>query len=106
LGTNNILLKNENSNIAGIIDFGDIALGDIARDFNGFYRNHGLNFTQKIIDSYPGELGLSIWERIKFYAKKQPFMIYYYSQIFQQTQLRKNLIEVINNEFENNSEIY
>lgn len=99
LGTNNILFDKSTNTISGIIDFGDIAYGDLARDFNGFFRHHGPEFVSLIFRYYKIELGEYFWERVEFYAKKQKWMVYFYAQQFQHEEIRKELLQAIEKEY-------
>ena len=99
LGTNNILFNEKTKKIAGIIDFGDIAYGDLARDFNGFFRHHGAEFVSLILRYYKPELGDYFWERVELYAKKQNWLIYFYADKFQHEEIKPQLIEAIEIEF-------
>ncbi len=99
LGTNNILFNEKTKRISGIIDFGDIAFGDIARDFNGFFRHHGADFVSQVLRYYKIELGDYFWERVEFYAKKQKWMIYFYADKFQHEEVKSELLKSIEAEF-------
>lgn len=99
LGTNNILFNERTNTIDGIIDFGDIAYGDLARDFNGFFRHHGADFVSLILRYYKLELGDYFWERVEFYAKRQKWMIYNYVDKFQHEEIKPQLLEAIEKEF-------
>lgn len=95
LGTSNLLFNPEENRLAGIIDFGDICLHDPARDFNGILRNHGKNFTQKVLEYYDCNSETSFWNRIEFYARRHYFMIVFYAPLFGFADYIPNVIEEI-----------
>lgn len=82
LGTSNILFDDHRNQIAGIIDFGDISLHDPARDFNGLLRNHGRQFTEKVLLSYANHIDIDFWKRIEFFAIKHYAMLVFYAPNF------------------------
>ncbi len=82
LGTHNILFDESTHTIAGVIDFGDIALFDPARDFNGFLRNFGAEFTAEVLKNYTLTQESNFYDRIEYYAKRQPFFIIAYAKKF------------------------
>jgi aminoglycoside 2''-phosphotransferase len=99
LGSNNILFNQKSKKIGGIIDFGDLSYGDLARDFNGFFRHHGAEFVSLILRYYKIELGDCFWERVEFYARKQKWMVYYYADKFQHEEIKPELLKAIEKEF-------
>ena len=82
LGTSNVFFDPNQKSVAGVIDFGDMCIHDPARDFNGILRNHGRQFTEKVLSYYGQEMEPNFWDRIDFYAKKQNFQIIFYAPKF------------------------
>ena len=66
-GTGNILFDPESESIAGIIDFGDVGLGDPASDFAGLFISFGEAFYRNCCSVYP-EMETAL-ERVKFYCE-------------------------------------
>lgn len=64
-GASNIIWLPESKEISGIIDFGNVRLGDPAYDFAGILSSYGEDFFNMCIQLYPN--GQSICERVKFY---------------------------------------
>ena len=56
-GTSNVLLDAARSEIAGVIDFGDMSIGDPAADFATFYRRLGKPFAEAMAEAYRMPLG-------------------------------------------------
>lgn len=65
-----ILINNINK-ISGVIDFGDLALGDVAFDFAGIYLSYGKRFMEDVIKCYKLNLDSDFIKRIEeFYIKQ------------------------------------
>lgn len=68
-----ILFDIAEKRIAGIIDFGDLRMGDPALDFAGIALTYGDEFLSEVISFYTGEVDGGIWDRIHcFYAQQVP----------------------------------
>ena len=80
LGTNNILVDFEQNCLAGIIDFGDLCLGDPAADLAGFYRNFGRQFTEELISRYQRPIESNFWLRIDYESKRKLFFVAYFAK--------------------------
>lgn len=80
LGTNNILIDFKQNSLNGIIDFGDICLGDPAADFAGFYRNFGRRFTEDLISYYQRPIEKNFWTRIEYESKRKMFFVVYFAK--------------------------
>ena len=80
LGTNNILVDFEQNRLSGIIDFGDLCLGDPAADFAGFYRNFGRDFTQELISCYQRPIEENFWTRIEYESKRKMLFVVYFAK--------------------------
>ena len=80
LGTNNILVDLDSNRLNGIIDFGDLCLGDPAADFAGFYRNFGRQFTDELISHYQRPMEANFWLRIDYESKRKLFFVVYFAQ--------------------------
>ena len=79
LGINNILVNFEQNSLGGVIDFGDLCLGDPAADFAGFYRNFGRQFTQELICYYQKPIEANFGTRIEYEAKRKLFFVVYFA---------------------------
>jgi aminoglycoside 2''-phosphotransferase len=77
LGTNNVLVNFEQNSLSGVIDFGDLCLGDPAADFAGFDRNFGRQFTQELISYYQRPIEENFWTRIEYESKRKMFFVVY-----------------------------
>ena len=67
LGTEHILVDEYSGRPVGIIDFEDADVGDPAIDFVGFWITLGPERTQRLLDSYPGQVDAGFLHRIKTY---------------------------------------
>jgi aminoglycoside 2''-phosphotransferase len=79
LGTNNVLVNFKQNSLGGVIDFGDLCLGDPAADFAGFYRNFGRQFTQELISYYQRPIEANFWTRIEYESKRKMFFVVYFA---------------------------
>jgi len=71
--TSDHILIDKSDKLTGIIDFGDLAIGDRAFDFTGLYAEYGRTFTEKVIDAYEGKIDDNFMARIEtFYMKQVP----------------------------------
>ena len=64
-GTGNILFDADKQSISGIIDFGNVGIGDPASDFAGLLVSYGEEFYRMCYTIYP-EMETAL-ERVKFY---------------------------------------
>ncbi len=79
LCTNNVLVNFQQRSLGGVIDFGDLCLGDPAADFAGFYRNFGHQFTQELIYYYQRPIEKNFWTRIEYESKRKMFSVVYFA---------------------------
>jgi aminoglycoside phosphotransferase (APT) family kinase protein len=68
LGAEHILLDQASGKITGIIDWGDVALGDPAFDFAGLWVFAGEDFLQQVLRSYSSPIDQNFLERVRFVA--------------------------------------
>ena len=73
LSGEHILCKPNGEQIAGIIDWGDLSIGDPAFDFTGLWHNYGSKFVGQVLVGYEGEVDDTFRERISFYSRMIPF---------------------------------
>ncbi len=66
LSSRHILLSPEKTNISGIIDFGEMAVGDPADDFQGFW-SYGEDFLKEVLRHYALEKDDSLTNRSHLY---------------------------------------
>lgn len=65
-GTGNIIYNPESLSIEGIIDFGNVAVGDPASDFAGLLSSYGEDFYKQCSSIYPAME--QAYDRVKFYC--------------------------------------
>jgi aminoglycoside 2''-phosphotransferase len=73
LGSDHILFDPTRRAIAGIIDFGDMAIGDPLGDFVGLAA-YDATFLEAALAAYTRPLGGAATERLAFYQKRLPFI--------------------------------
>ncbi len=78
-GTNNVLLDAARSEIAGVIDFGDISLSDPSTDFATFYRRFGKSFAELVAGSYRLPMGDDFWTRVDYESKQKLFFVAFFA---------------------------
>ena len=79
LGTSNVLIDAARSRIAGVIDFGDISIGDPATDFATFYRRFGRPFAEDMVDAYRLPLEDEFWMRVDYESKRKLFFVLFFA---------------------------
>jgi aminoglycoside 2''-phosphotransferase len=72
LADEHILYDPARGAISGIIDWGDVAIGDPAIDFTGLLAAYGKDFTERVLAHYQGEVDTSFRNRIRFYQGVMP----------------------------------
>ncbi len=78
-GTSNVLIDPARSEIAGVIDFGDMSIGDPAADFATFYRRFGKPFAEDMAENYRLPLGDDFWTRVDYESKRKPFFVLFFA---------------------------
>ena len=78
-GTNNVLLDAARSEIAGVIDFGDISISDPAADFATFYRRFGKPFAEDMAENYRLPMGDDFWTRVDYESKRKLFFVLFFA---------------------------
>jgi aminoglycoside 2''-phosphotransferase len=76
LSDEHILMDPETSKLTGVIDWGDVSIGDPAIDFAGLYNALGEPFARLVFDAYAGDErheDAAFWRRVRFYAEIVPF---------------------------------
>ncbi len=68
-----ILWNPETEEITGIIDWGDIRIGDPALDFTGIMYDCGIEFTEKVLAAYELPVDETFMERADWYGKLLAF---------------------------------
>lgn len=63
-----VLIEPETGGISGVIDWGDVILGDPAIDFAGLYTWFGDGWLDLLLEGYPGELDAGIAARTRYLA--------------------------------------
>ncbi len=67
-------LLHQAGELSGVIDFGDVRLGDPAYDFVGLYAAYGAEFTQEVVKRYGLPQDDLFWQRVTgFYVQRLPF---------------------------------
>jgi aminoglycoside 2''-phosphotransferase len=59
--------------LTGVIDWGDVAIGDPALDFAGLYSLFGRGFVEQMLRRYQGQEERAFWRRLDFYRCILPF---------------------------------
>jgi aminoglycoside 2''-phosphotransferase len=73
LSSDHIIYDPSRNNLSGIIDFGDLMIGDAAYDFTGILLEYGSSFLDEVLVHYSPPLEVNYLERIeKFYIPKIP----------------------------------
>ncbi len=73
LACEHIFYNPERSTLTGVIDWGDVTIGDSALDFVGFHQTHGKEFTEQVLMRYQGRVDAAFQQRIHFYLCYGPF---------------------------------
>jgi aminoglycoside 2''-phosphotransferase len=59
--------------LTGVIDWGDVTIGDTAIDFVGPHWTYGREFTEQILMRYQHPIDESFWQRMNFYLSYSPY---------------------------------
>ncbi len=59
--------------LTGVIDWGDVTIGDPALDFVGLHQQHGRAFVEQVLSDYQGQIDGAFWRRMDFYLCYEPF---------------------------------
>jgi subfamily B ATP-binding cassette protein MsbA len=59
--------------VAGVIDWGDVIIGDPARDFMDLATQFGYNFVAALLEEYSGIIDNRFWQRLHFYQQYDPY---------------------------------
>ena len=73
LSADHILFDRATRTLAGIIDFGDMAVGDPLGDFVGL-APYGKAFLEAVLAAYARPLGVAARDRLAFYRRRLPFI--------------------------------
>jgi aminoglycoside 2''-phosphotransferase len=73
LNSDHILYDPGRGTLVGIIDWGDVSIGDPAMDFADLFASYGRNFVEMVLARYEPERDATFWERVSFYASVMPF---------------------------------
>ena len=75
-----MLWNPETEEITGIIDWGDIHVGDPALDFTGILYDCGMDFTKLVLGHYSRPVDPTFMFRVDWYGKLLGFHMIEYSQ--------------------------
>ncbi|MCE2440157.1 MAG: aminoglycoside phosphotransferase family protein [Candidatus Latescibacteria bacterium] len=78
-GTSNVLIDASGTKLTGVIDFGDISVGDPAADFATFYRRFGKPFAEDMAEAYRLPLGDAFWSRVDYQSKRKLFFVLFFA---------------------------
>ena len=78
-GTGNVLINAAGWELTGVIDFGDISLGDPSTDFATFYRRFGKPFAEDMVQAYRLPLGEDFWTRVDCQSKRKLFFVLFFA---------------------------
>jgi aminoglycoside 2''-phosphotransferase len=73
LTANHVLCDITGAAISGVIDWGDVAIGDPAIDFAGLLADCGADFMELALAAYAGGVDDTFRSRTQFYAEAMPF---------------------------------
>lgn len=73
LNSDHILYDAARGLIVGIIDWGDMCIGDPAMDFADLFESYGRGFVEMVFNSYEPVRDATFWQRVSFYATVMPF---------------------------------
>jgi aminoglycoside 2''-phosphotransferase len=73
LNGEHILCDPERGVLTGVIDWGDVTIGDPALDFVGLHWQHGRAFVEQVLRGYQGQIDGAFWKRMDFYLCYEPF---------------------------------
>lgn len=73
LNGDHILYDAARGRIAGIIDWGDMSIGDPAMDFADLFESYRRGFVEMVFDSYEPARDATFWQRVSFYTTVMPF---------------------------------
>ena len=73
LACEHILCDPERGTLTGVIDWGDVTIGDLAMDFVGLHDGRGREFTGLVLAGYRGIVDAAFWRRMDFYLCYGPF---------------------------------
>ncbi len=59
--------------LTGVIDWGDVTIGDPAIDFVGLHHVGGKAFVERVLMRYQNTIDTAFWQRIDFYLHYGPF---------------------------------
>ena len=90
-----ILWNPETEEITGIIDWGDIEIGDPALDFTGLFCDCGPEFTKMVLANYKNNQDPTILERAAWYMKLFGFYYIEYGQTIDDNSYIKEGLKLI-----------
>lgn len=73
LSGEHIFCEPERGVLTGVIDWGDVTVGDPAIDFVGLHWVGGRQFVEQILMRYQSTIDSAFWQRIDFYLHYSPF---------------------------------
>ena len=73
LACEHIFCNPEQGMLTGVIDWGDVTIGDPALDFVGLHWKHGRTFTERVVENYQATIDTAFCRRMDFYLRYNPF---------------------------------
>lgn len=73
LACEHIFCDLERGFLSGVIDWGDVTIGDPALDFVGLHSGRGREFTERVLADYQGKVDAAFWQRMDFYLRYGPY---------------------------------
>ena len=73
LSGEHIFCESKQDVLSGVIDWGDVTVGDPAIDFVGLHWVGGKQFIEQIVMRYQSTIDTAFWQRIDFYLHYGPF---------------------------------
>ena len=68
-----IFCEPEHDVLTGVIDWGDVTIGDPAIDFVGLHHVGGKEFVESVLMRHQNTIDSAFWQRIDFYLHYSPF---------------------------------
>ncbi len=90
-----VFFDRETNRLAGVIDFGDLTIEDVATDFQSIYGDFGEDFYRQVLSNYSGEHDPKLLDRIKVRIKAHPiFDSVYALEYHQPKRFKEKLVEI------------
>ncbi|GHO48172.1 phosphotransferase family protein [Ktedonospora formicarum] len=99
LGCEHIFCDPERGTVTGVIDWGDVSIGDAALDFVGLHWGHGWAFVELVLAHYKSLPDATFWRRMDFYLRYAPYSELLYGVYSQKSDFIERGIQGLRNQF-------